>query len=355
MNLEDLGYERVRERYRDEQDLDPFTIGRVVAEHKERYLVRSGTGEYEAEITGNIRFTAKGREDYPAVGDWVAMATYDSDQAIIHRILPRFSVIRRQAAGTTGAVQIIATNIDYGLVIQAVDRDFNLNRLERYLTICHAYGVLPLIVLSKTDLVEKEQLHRLTESIEQRIQGIPIICISNRTRQGYEALRTYLKKGVTCCMLGSSGIGKSTLLNNLSGQSIMDTGTISEHTNKGRHVTSHRQLVVLETGGILIDNPGMREVGIADTTTGLDVTFDRIIRYAGDCRYSDCTHTSEAGCGVIAALERGEIGQAEYENYLRMEREKSYFNSTLEERRRKDKEFGKYMKNYKKDKRKNSY
>jgi ribosome biogenesis GTPase len=353
MNLEELGYERVRELFRDGQDLDALTIGRVVAEHRERYLVRTGTGEFEAEITGNIRFTAKNREDFPAVGDWVAMATYDSDQAIIHQILPRFSVIRRQAAGKTGDVQIIATNIDYGLVIQAADRDFNLNRLERYLTICNASGVLPVIVISKADLAEEEQLQRMVLSIEQRIPDIPVICISNRTRRGYEALGPYLKKGKTCCMLGSSGIGKSTLLNNLSGRAIMETGIISAHTNKGRHVTSHRELVVLEEGGILIDNPGMREVGIADTGQGLDVTFDRIVQYAGDCRYSDCTHTSESGCSVIAAVESGEISRAEYENYLRMEREKAFFNTTLEERRRKEKEFGKFMKNYKNDKRKN--
>jgi ribosome biogenesis GTPase len=281
------------------------------------------------------------------------MATYDSDQAIIHQILPRFSVIRRQAAGKTGDVQIIATNIDYGLVIQAADRDFNLNRLERYLTICNASGVLPVIVISKADLAEEEQLQRMVLSIEQRIPDIPVICISNRTRRGYEALGPYLKKGKTCCMLGSSGIGKSTLLNNLSGRAIMETGIISAHTNKGRHVTSHRELVVLEEGGILIDNPGMREVGIADTGQGLDVTFDRIVQYAGDCRYSDCTHTSESGCSVIAAVESGEISRAEYENYLRMEREKAFFNTTLEERRRKEKEFGKFMKNYKNDKRKN--
>jgi len=353
MNMEDLGYERVREQYRDALDMDTFTLGRVVAEHRERYLVRTGTGEFEAEITGNIRFTAKNREDFPAVGDWVAMATYDSEQAIIHRILPRFSVIRRQAAGKTGDIQIIAANIDYGLVIQAADRDFNLNRLERYLTICHASGVIPVIVISKADLAGEEQLQRMTRTIEQRIPDVPVICISNRTRQGYDALGPYLKKGTTCCMLGSSGIGKSTLLNNLSGQSIMETGTISVHTNKGRHVTSHRELVVLEEGGILIDNPGMREVGIADTGQGLEVTFDRILKYAGDCRYSDCTHTSEAGCSVIAAVESGEISQAEYENYLRMEREKAFFNTTLEERRRKEKEFGKLMKNYKKDRRKN--
>lgn len=355
MNLDDLGYERVRDRHQDGQDPEGFTIGRVAAEHRERYLVRTGSGEFEAEITGNIRFTAKNREDFPAVGDWVAMATYDPDQAIIHRILPRYSVIRRQAAGKTGEVQIIATNIDYGLIIQAADRDFNLNRMERYLTICNASGVRPVIVISKADLVEEDQLQRMTSSIGQRIPDIPVICISNTTRRGYEALGPYLKKGITCCMLGSSGIGKSTLLNNLSGQPIMETGTISAHTNKGRHVTSHRELVVLEEGGILIDNPGMREVGIADTGQGLDVTFDRIIQHAGDCRYADCTHTGEAGCSVIAAVESGEIGQAEYENYLRMEREKAFYNTTLEERRRKDKEFGKLMKNYKKDKRKNGY
>lgn len=349
MRLEDLGYNDNLEKFRIDNNLDSFETGRVITEHKERYIVRTDKGEYEAEITGNMRFTAKGREDFPAVGDWVALTTYDSDLALIHRILPRFSMIKRQAVGQFGEIQIIATNIDYAFLIQAVDRDFNINRLERYLTICNASKVSPIIVLSKIDLINEHRISEILENIKVRIKNVPVIAMSNESQKGYDTLKKTIEKGKTYCMLGSSGVGKSTLLNNLSGRTIMRTEAISQTTNKGKHITSHRELVILENGGILVDNPGMREVGIADSTSGLEITFDMISGFSQNCKFKDCTHTNEPGCSVLEAVENGEIDKASYENYLKMEREKSHFESTVAERRKKDKEFGKLMKNYKKD------
>lgn len=349
MKREDLGYNEEFERYREENNLMHFETGRIIAEHKERYIVMTERGEHEAEITGNLRFTARGREDFPAVGDWVSLTVYDTDFSVIHNILPRFSMIARQAVGKPGEIQVIAANIDFAFLVQAADRDFNVNRLERYLTLCHASKVRPLIVLTKADLAANETLERITGSIKQRISNIPVIAISNQTQQGYETLKDLLRKGNTYCMLGSSGVGKSTLLNNLAGRTIMNTDAISSSTHKGRHITSHRELVLLENGSILIDNPGMREVGIADTKQGLETTFDIIIRFARDCKYQDCTHTSETGCAVIQAVDRGEIDRDSYGNYLKMEREKAFFESSLAERRKKDKDFGKMLKNYKKN------
>ena len=346
MNLKDLGYTNRIEETRKELQLEQFGIGRIVAEHKERYIVRTADGEYEAEITGNMRFTAQGREDFPAVGDWVALTVYDADFAIIHQRLPRASVLKRQAVSHSGEVQMIAANIDYAFLVQAVDRDFNLNRLERYLTICYSSNVSPIIVLTKTDLIDDQRLVEIQESIAHRIKEVPVLAISNETHDGYEALNKVIEKGKTYCLLGSSGVGKSTLLNNLSGQKRMKTDAISESTHKGRHVTSHRELTILENGGILIDNPGMREVGIADTTSGLETTFDDIMSLAQHCRFKDCTHTSEAGCAVLEAVERGEIDEQAYENYMKMEREKNHFESTVAERRKKDKQFGKILKDY---------
>jgi len=348
MKLEDLGYTDKIEKFRIDNNLTGFETGRVISEHKERYKVRTASGEFEAEIVGNMRFTAKNREDFPAVGDWVALTTYDADFAVIHKILPRFSVIKRQAVGQPGEIQVIAANIDYAFIVQAVDRDFNINRLERYLTICNASKVSPIILLSKTDLISQHQISELLENINTRIKNVPVIAVSSETRDGYKAIEAAIEKGKTYCMLGSSGVGKSTLLNNLSGKSIMKTDTISEMTNRGRHVTSHRELIVLENGGILIDNPGMREVGIADFTGGLEITFDRIVNLSQYCKFKDCTHTNETGCSVLEAVEKGEIDKASYDNYLKMEREKARFESTLEERRKKDREFGKMLKNYKK-------
>lgn len=355
MKLEDLGFNDNLEKFRTDNDLAGFETGRIIAEHKERYIVRTAKGEFDAEITGNMRFTAKGREDFPAVGDWVAITTFDPDFAIIHKIFPRFSIIKRQAVGQFGEIQIIATNIDYAFLVQAVDRDFNINRLERYLTLCNSANVSPIIVLSKIDLIAEQELSTIMESIYTRIKDVPVIPVSNESQDGYDQIRATLEKGKTYCMLGSSGVGKSTLLNNLSGKSHMRTDSISQTIQRGRHVTSHRELIVLDNGGILIDNPGMREVGIADSSNGLSLTFDSIVSLSQQCKFKDCTHTTETGCAVLEAVESGHIDSASYENYLRMEREKAHFESTVVERRRKDKEFGKIMKNYHKDMKKNRY
>lgn len=349
MKLEDFGYNDKFEKLRLENNLKDFEIGRIVSEHKERYIVKTEKGELEAEITGNLRFSAKSREDFPAVGDWVSIITHDSDFAIIHKILPRLSIISRQAVGQLGEIQIIATNIDYAFLVQSVDRDFNINRLERYMTICYSSKVTPIIILTKTDLINKEQISEIMDTIHLRIKNVSVIAISNETQNGYEELKSIIKKGKTYCMLGSSGVGKSTLLNNLSGRKIMKTDTISQSTNKGRHITSHRELIILEKGGILIDNPGMREVGISDITSGLETTFNKIVSLSINCKFKDCTHTNEISCSVLDAIEKGEIDKSSYENYLKMEKEKAHFESTVSERRKKNKEFGKMVKNYKKD------
>lgn len=355
MKLEELGYNDNLEKLRISHNLDSFEMGRVISEHKERYIVKTEEGEFEAEITGNLRFSAKGREDFPAVGDWVALTIYASNFSIIHKILPRFSVISRQAVGQFGEIQIIAANIDYALLVQAADRDFNINRLERYLTICHASKVSPVVVLTKTDLIDEQVKSAIIESINKRLNNIPVFAISNETLEGYESLLAAIEKGKTYCLLGSSGVGKSTLLNKLSGRNIMKTDAISHSTHKGRHITSHRELIVIENGGILIDNPGMKEVGIVDTAYGLEATFDKIISISQHCRFKDCTHTSEKGCMVLEALKNGDIDERSYDNYLKMEREKSHFESSVYERRKRDKVFGKMMKNYKKDVGKNKY
>lgn len=355
MNLKDLGYYDKLEEFRLENNLEGFEVGRVIAEHKERYVVKTTQGEYDSEITGNMRFTAKNREDFPAVGDWVVLTVYEPDFAVIHSVLPRYSIIKRQAVGQFGEIQIIAVNIDYALLVQAVDRDFNINRLERYLTICNSSKVSPIIVLSKIDLINEEQIEQIIDEIRTRIKNIPIIAISNQSQEEYSKLEAIIEKGKTYCMLGSSGVGKSTLINNLSGKTLMKTDEISQSTNKGRHVTSHRELIVLDNGGIFVDNPGMREVGIADSSDGLEITFDLIHNLSQNCKFKDCTHTTETACAVLEAIENGEIDKASYDNYLKMEKEKAYFESTVIERRKKDKEFGKMLKNYKKDKKNNKY
>jgi ribosome biogenesis GTPase len=354
MTYQDLGYNDTFESYRIEENLDSFKVGRVIAEHKERYVVKTPEEEYDSELVGNLRFTAGSRSAFPAVGDWVAFSEYDEGKALIHAIYPRFSIIERQAVGKSGQIQIIATNIDCGLIVQSVDRDFNLNRLERYLTICNASNIEPVVVLSKIDLISKSELESLVDQIHQRIKDVPIISVSNHP-SGYAQLDTVLKEGKTYCLLGSSGVGKSTLLNNLSGKQQMKTGEISSSVNKGKHITSHRELIVLDSGGILIDNPGMREVGIANTSDGLEITFETILSYAQSCRYKDCTHMHELGCAILEAVEKGEIDKASYDNFQKMEKEKMHFESDLLERKKKDKDFGKMVKQVKKQRKNNKY
>jgi ribosome biogenesis GTPase len=348
MNLEELGYNQELERFRKDKGLTGLDVGRVVTENRERYSVRTAGQFLVCELLGNLRYTAESRSDLPAVGDWVALSPYDDEHGIIHAIFPRKSILERQAAGKSGDIQIIAANIDVAFIIQSVGRDFNLNRLERYLTICYSHHVEPVIVLTKIDLYDETEMNASLTAIHKRIIHVPVIAVSNVTRKGYEKLFPILSKGKTYCMLGSSGAGKSTLLNNLAGKQIMETKDISMSTGKGKHATSHRELIVLEQGGVMIDNPGLREVGIADTGNGLENTFDEILRYSAQCRFSDCTHTGEKGCAVLEAVKRGEIERSLYDNFIKLTRERARFLTSVAEKRKKEKTFGKIIKEYKK-------
>lgn len=348
MSLADLGYNDDLEQYRKENALGSFEVGRVISEHKERYVVKTAAKEYQAEIIGNLRYAARQRSDFPAVGDWVAVAAYDDDKALIHAVFPRRSVIERQAVDRQGEKQIIAANIDCALIVQAVDQDFNINRIERYLTLCHASRIEAIVLLNKIDLIGEAELKGLVAQVKARSGEAPVLAISNETKQGIAELKKLILRGRTYCLLGSSGVGKSSLVNHLAGREIMQTGHISGSTHKGRHVTSHRELIVLDGGGVIIDNPGMREVGIADAPEGLETTFATILALAEHCKFKDCTHTVEAGCAVLEALHAGEIDEASYENYLKMKREQAHFEATVAEKRQKDKDFGKMIRQFKK-------
>jgi ribosome biogenesis GTPase len=349
MTLADLGYHDDMEQFRKELRPDGYIMGRIVAEHRERYMVQTEDGELEAEVLGQLRFSTRDRLEFPAVGDWVAVSVYNESDAIIHAIYPRRNTLQRQAVGKFGEKQVVAANIDGALIVQGVDRDFNLNRLERYLAISRDSHIEPVIVLSKIDQVDRQELASRFNMISKRISGIRVIAISNITGEGLEELFQLIEKGKTFCLLGSSGVGKSTLINRLAGRELMNTGAVSEHTKKGRHVTSRREMVILEKGGILIDNPGMREIGLTDNGDGLVTVFDQIEELSRECRYSDCRHQHENGCAVTAALENGDLDRDAYENYLKMQREKMHFQSSIAEKRRRDKQFGKIYKAFKKN------
>ena len=349
MKLADLGLTDEIEKYIEENNLDNYTIGRVIREDRERYVVSKGEKEYEAEITGNMRFTASTRADFPAVGDWVAMMTYDPDVAVIHCILPRKSVLERQSTGKHGEKQLIAANVDTAFIIQSLDSNFSINRLERYVVICRNAHIEPVMIISKTDLAGDQEKQAAVSKLKSRERKIKYLMVSNLTGEGLDEISGLIEKSKTYCFLGSSGVGKSTLVNNLLGREQLKTGEISTSTGKGRHTTSRRELMVLGNGGIIIDTPGMRELGITDSEEGIESTFEDISVLAENCRFPDCRHVDEKGCAVIEAVEKGLINRESLENYHKLQLERQHFESTLAERRKKDKAFGKMMKTYKKD------
>jgi ribosome biogenesis GTPase len=349
MNLLDLGLNNELTTYLRDNQLSNFSIGRVTQEHRERFVVSDGENEYEAEITGNLRFSANSRADFPAVGDWVTMTIYDSDQAIIQKILPRKSVLERQAVGKFGEIQIISTNIDVAFIIQAINNNFSINRLERYLTICYSANIEPVLVISKIDLSTEKEIQDAINDLEKRDKKVKYILLSNMTLKGLDQILDFIQTGKTYCVVGSSGVGKSTLINNLLKKNILKIGQISHSTNKGRHVTDHRELFVLENGGIIIDTPGMRELGMTDNTEGIKTTFQEIFDISFKCKFPECKHINETGCAVIEALNNGTIDKDSYGNYQKIQKEQERFQTTLAEKRKKDKAFGKMLKNYHKN------
>jgi ribosome biogenesis GTPase / thiamine phosphate phosphatase len=355
MDLSDLGLTNELSAWLTNNNSSDFTVGRVTQEHRERYVVSTGDNEYDAEITGNLRFSANSRADFPAVGDWVMMTLYDSGQAIIYKILPRRSVLARQAVGKTGEIQIISANIDVAFVIQAINNNFNINRLERYLTICYSANIEPVLVISKIDLATDKIILDTIADLEKRDKKVKYILISNLTLKGLDQIISYIQKGKTYCVVGSSGVGKSTLINNLLKKNILKTGEISNSTNKGRHISDHRELFVLNSGGIIIDTPGMKELGMTDNAGGITTTFQEIYDTSRRCKFPDCNHINETGCAVIEALENGIIDKDSYDNFRKIQQEQERFQTTVAEKHKKDKMFGKMIKNYYKGRKENEY
>ncbi|AEI46253.1 ribosome small subunit-dependent GTPase A [Paenibacillus mucilaginosus] len=297
--------------------------GRVTLEHKHIYRVMTEEGELLGEIAGRMRHAAFGRADYPAVGDWVALLPRPADgRATIHGVLPRRSKFSRKAAGPAVAEQIVAANVDTVFLVHALNQDFNLRRLERYLTLAYESGAQPVVLLSKTDLCA--DVPGRVADVEGIAPGVPIHAVSSLQDEGLEALRPYLAGGRTAALLGSSGAGKSTLVNRLYGEEVLHTGGIREGDDRGRHTTTHRELVRLPEGGLLIDTPGMRELQLWDADSGLDLAFRDIEALAAGCRFSDCSHEGEPGCAVQAALEEGTLQAARYRSYVKLQKELAF-------------------------------
>lgn len=343
MKLDNLGYGVFFESNLKKLGLDNYLVARVIAEYKEAYRVKSATGEYLAKITGKQMFNALSRADYPAVGDWVVITELNKKQAVIQRILPRKTILRRKYSNKQEG-QIIATNIDVAFVIESVDRDYNLNRFERYFVLAKDGNIKPAIVLNKIDLISDAELNLKIDQIEDRFNGADIIPTSTVAKQGLDKLINYIISGKTYCFLGSSGVGKSSLINRLLGRNTVKIREISRRTGRGKHTTTNREIHFLENGGIVIDNPGMREVGMADSSTGIGDVFGEITSLSKTCKYIDCTHTHEPGCAVLEAVESKKMDEDKYSNYIKLKKENEYYSMTELEKRRKDRRFGKFLK-----------
>jgi ribosome biogenesis GTPase len=345
MELADLGFDSWFEEKRKGLEPSDCVLARVTRVDKDRYLVRNEHNEVQAEPTGKLLFSADSSQDLPCVGDWVFVQYHnDGLLAIIHDLFPRRTFLRRKSAGNTLEYQMIASNIDVAFIMQSCDLNFNLRRMERYLVMVNEGGAEPVILLSKSDLVSVKELEKQMSEIRDARIDARIIAFSSLSDKGLEMVRQALQKGKTYCLLGSSGVGKTTLLNHLLGREGFETKPVREKDSRGRHTTSRRQMTVLDNGALLIDTPGMRELGLMGVGAGINDSFSDIHELSKQCRFSDCTHSVEVGCAILYAVQSGSLGEARYQSYMKLVRESQFHEMTYVERRKKDRQFGRMVK-----------
>lgn len=317
MKLENLPpvYEAYSAEYPD------LTVCRVVLQEKDLYHVIHKDGMMQAQVSGKFRYDAITVSDFPAVGDYVMADITGGDRAVIHNVLPRTSVFIRKAAGKSNTEQVVAANIDTVFLCMSLNNDFNIRRIERYMTAAWDSGAVPVVLLTKTDLCD--EVDAKIAQIESVAVGVDIITTSVAEPDGYSQITPYLKVGKTLAFVGSSGVGKSTLINHLLGDDRLDTNGL-RNDDKGRHTTTHRELLMLPSGTMVIDTPGMREMGMWDSSEGLSAAFEDIEELSAKCRFKNCTHKSEPGCAVQAAIKNGELSEERLSSYEKLKIENAY-------------------------------
>ncbi len=297
--------------------------GRVALEHTHIYRVLTEEGEWLSRVSGRLRHEAGQRADFPAVGDWVAVEPRGhGGDARIRAVLPRFSRFSRRAAGDPTEEQIVAANINTVFLVSGLDQDFNPRRIERYLIVAWESGAAPVVVLNKADLVETPEV--FAEEVRRLAPAIPVHAVTTRSPESLAPLRSYLRHGETAALLGSSGVGKSTIVNSLIGEAVLRTREVRGGDSRGRHTTTTRQLIVLPDGGVLIDTPGLRELQLWETGTALTSAFGDIDELASQCRFRDCQHENEPGCAVTSAAAAGDLADDRLASYKKLRDEQAF-------------------------------
>jgi len=320
MSLFEYGWNKTWEAKLEAVQVKKGQPARVISEHRNLFWIHTEEGDFAAKVSGRLEHHATSLAHLPAVGDWVVSKQgKDGARATIQTILPRQSKFSRKTPGKRTDEQIIAANIDSVWIVSSLDANLNPARLERYVTLVWESGASPVVILAKSDLMVETK--SIIEDLAARVAGVPIHAVSALNASGIEELNEYLSPGRTIALLGSSGVGKSTLINHLAGSDLLRTASVREKDGKGRHTTTHRELVLLPQGGLLLDTPGMRELQLWGAEEVLDKGFADIDAIAGNCRFSDCSHDTEPGCAVHEAVEAGELDSQRMENFKKLRQE----------------------------------